>query len=105
VSHPSLIEQAGQNAALGGNTAENSPASADWPYSRDEYEACGEPILRHSEHTYRLARHTLGWDKTALRHPEQAARRTWLIIAAITQLRLARPIAEDHRQHWERRRS
>jgi hypothetical protein len=29
---------------------------------------------------------------------------TWLI-AAITQLRLARPLAEDHRQRWERRRS
>ena len=57
------------------------------------------------EHTYRLAKHTLGWDKAALRHPEQVARWTWLIIASITQLRLARPIAEDHRQRWERRRS
>ena len=57
------------------------------------------------EHTYRLAKHTLGWDKAALRHPEQVARWTWLIIAAVTQLRLARPIAEDHRQRWERRRS
>ena len=55
--------------------------------------------------TYRLAKHTLGWDKAALRHPEQVARWTWLIIAAITQLRLARPIAADHRQRWERRRS
>jgi hypothetical protein len=42
-------------------------------------------------------------DKAALRHLEQVARWTWLIIAAITQLRLARPIAEDHRQRWERR--
>jgi hypothetical protein len=57
------------------------------------------------EHTCRLAKHTLGWDKAALRHPGQVARRTWLIIAAITQLRIARPIAEDHRQRWERRRS
>ena len=57
------------------------------------------------EHTYRLAKHTLGWDKAALRHPAQLARWTWLIIAAITQLRLARPIAEDHKQRWERRRS
>jgi hypothetical protein len=52
-----------------------------------------------------LAEHTLGWDKAALRHPEQVARWTWLIIAVITQLRLARPIAEVHRQRWERRRS
>lgn len=56
------------------------------------------------EHTYRLAKHTLGWDKAALRHPEQVTRWTWLIIAAITQLRLARPLAADHRQRWERRR-
>ena len=54
------------------------------------------------EHTYRLAKHHLGWDKAALRHPEQVARWTWLIICAITQLRLARPLAEDHRQRWER---
>jgi hypothetical protein len=56
------------------------------------------------EHTYRFAKHALGWDKTALREPDQVARWTWLIIAAITQLRLARPVAEDHRQRWERRR-
>jgi hypothetical protein len=56
------------------------------------------------EHAYRFAKHALGWDKAALRHPGQAARWTWLIIAAITQLRLARPVAEDHRQRWERRR-
>lgn len=56
------------------------------------------------EHTYRLAKHALGWDKAALRDPEQVSRWTWLILCAITQLRLARPLAEDHRQRWERRR-
>jgi len=56
------------------------------------------------EHTFRLAKHVLGWNKAALRHPGQVARWTWLVIAAITQLRLARPIAEDHRQRWERTR-
>ena len=56
------------------------------------------------EHTYRFAKHALGWDKAALRHPGQVGRWTWLIICAITQLRLARPVAEDHRQSWERRR-
>jgi len=56
------------------------------------------------EHTYRFARHALGWDKTALREPGQVSRWTWLIIAALTQLRLARPIAGDHRHRWERRR-
>jgi hypothetical protein len=56
------------------------------------------------EHTYRFAKHALGWGKAALRHPEQVSRWTWLIIAALTQLRLARPLAADHRQRWERRR-
>jgi hypothetical protein len=64
-----------------------------------------QELIGRIEHTCRLAKHTLGWDKAALRHPEQVARWTWLIIAAITQLRLARPIAADHRQRWERRRS
>lgn len=56
------------------------------------------------EHTYRFAKHALGWDKAALREPGQVSRWTWLIICAITQLRVARPLAEDHRQRWERRR-
>jgi hypothetical protein len=56
------------------------------------------------EHTYRFAKHTLGWDNAALRHPEQVTRWTWLIIAALTQLRLARPAAADRRHRWERRR-
>src|SRR5260370_36916060 len=56
------------------------------------------------QRTYRFAKHALGWDTAALRDPEQVARWTWLIICAITQLRLARPVAEDHRQRWERRR-
>jgi hypothetical protein len=57
------------------------------------------------EHTFRFAKHSLGWDNAALRHPEQVTRWTWIIICAITQLRLARPLAEDHRRRWERRRS
>lgn len=46
----------------------------------------------------------MGWDRAALREPEQVSRWTWLIICAFTQLRLARPLAEDCRQRWERRR-
>ena len=56
------------------------------------------------EHAYRFAKHALGWDKAALREPEQVSRWTWLILCAFTQLRLARPVAEDHRERWERRR-
>jgi hypothetical protein len=58
-----------------------------------------------AEHAYRFAKHGLGWDKAALRHPEQVTRWTWIILAALTMLRLARPLAEDHRQRWERCRS
>ncbi|MFD3940542.1 hypothetical protein ACFWSF_37845, partial [Streptomyces sp. NPDC058611] len=37
-----------------------------------------------------------------LREPAAADRWTWLVIAAHTQLRLARPLAEDLRRPWER---
>jgi hypothetical protein len=54
------------------------------------------------EHTYRFAKHALGWDGAALRDPAQVSRWTWLIIAAITQLRFARALAADHPRKWER---
>jgi hypothetical protein len=38
-----------------------------------------------------------------LDHPEQADRWTWLVIAAYTQLRLARAVVADQRLPWERR--
>lgn len=37
-----------------------------------------------------------------VRTPEAADRWTWLVIAAHTQLRLTRPLAEDLRRPWER---
>jgi DDE superfamily endonuclease len=56
------------------------------------------------EHTYRFAKNTLGWTTPALCTPEQADRWTWLVIAAYTQLRLARTLVADLRLPWERRR-
>jgi len=56
------------------------------------------------EHAFRFAKSALGWHKAALRTPAQFGRWTWIIISAITQLRLARALAEDHRMPWERRR-
>nr|BFE59973.1 hypothetical protein GCM10020063_044990 [Dactylosporangium thailandense] len=53
------------------------------------------------EHTFRLLKQTLGWTVPKLRDPAAADRWTWLIIAAHTQLRLARPIAADLRRPWE----
>ncbi|GAA3449683.1 hypothetical protein GCM10018962_15160 [Dactylosporangium matsuzakiense] len=53
------------------------------------------------EHTFRLFKQTLGWTRPKLRNPHAADRWTWLIIAAHTQLRLARPLAADRRRPWE----
>ena len=54
------------------------------------------------EHTFRLFKQTLGWTRPKIRTPQAADRWTWLIIAAHTQLRLARPLAADLRRPWER---
>ena len=55
------------------------------------------------EHTFRLLKQTLGWSAPRVRHPEQADRWTWLVLAAFTQLRLARANVADLRLPWERR--
>jgi len=54
------------------------------------------------EHTFRFFKQVLGWDAPLLRDPAAADRWTWLIIAAYTQLRLARPVAADLRLPWQR---
>jgi len=54
------------------------------------------------EHTVRFCKQTLGWTMPRPRHPAQADRWTWLVLAAYTQLRLARQIACDQRLPWER---
>lgn len=54
------------------------------------------------EHTFRLFKQTLGWTAPKIRSPEAADRWTWIVIVAHTQLRLARPLAEDLRRPWER---
>jgi hypothetical protein len=56
------------------------------------------------EHTIRFAKQSLGWTTPRVRHPEQADRWTWLVLAAYAQLRLARAIAAEQRLPWERRR-
>jgi hypothetical protein len=54
------------------------------------------------EHTVRFCKQTLGWTTPRPRHPEQADRWTWLVLAAYAQLRLAREVACDQRLPWER---
>jgi len=65
---------------------------------------CWQAYLRRFdlEHTIRFAKQALGWTRPRLRSPAAADRWTWLILAAHTQLRLARPLAVDLRRPWER---
>lgn len=65
---------------------------------------CWQAYLRRFdlEHTIRFEKQTLGWTRPKLRSPAAADRWTWLIIAAHTQLRLARMLTVDLRRPWER---
>jgi hypothetical protein len=53
-------------------------------------------------HTFRFLKQTLGWSIPRVRHPEQADRWRWVVVAAFTQLRLARACVADLRLPWER---
>ena len=55
------------------------------------------------EHTLRFCKQTLNGVLPRVRHPEQADRWTALLVAAYTQLRLARACVADRRLPWERR--
>jgi DDE superfamily endonuclease len=69
-----------------------------------DLDRCWRAYLRRFdiEHTFRFAKHTLGWTTPSLCTPEQADRWTWLIVCVLTQLRLARPLVQDLRLPWER---
>jgi hypothetical protein len=54
------------------------------------------------EHTFRFLKQTLGWTRPRIRTPEAADRWTWLIVAAHTQLRLAREVVADLPRPWEK---
>jgi len=54
------------------------------------------------EHTFRFFKQMLGWTRPRVRTPEQGELWTALVIAAHTQLRLARQLAADLRRPWER---
>jgi hypothetical protein len=53
------------------------------------------------EHAIRFMKHTLGWTTPRVRTPQQGDRWTWLVLAAYTQLRLARKTVNDNRLPWE----
>lgn len=69
-----------------------------------DVDRCWQAFLRRFdvEHTFRLLKQTLGWTRPKLRDSQAADRWTWLVLAAHTQLRLARPLARDLRRPWER---
>lgn len=71
---------------------------------RPDLDLCWRSYLRRFdiEHSFRFAKNTLGWTTPSVSTPAQADRWTWLIIAALTQLRLARSLVDDHRLPWER---
>ncbi len=71
-----------------------------------DLDLCWRAYLRRFdiEHTFRFVKNTLGWTTPALRTPKQAERWTWLVLAAYTQLRLARELVEDQRLPWEKHR-
>jgi hypothetical protein len=54
------------------------------------------------EHGFSDLKQVLGWTRPELRDPAAADRWTWLIIAAHTQLWLARDLAADLRLPWQR---
>ncbi|WP_324198349.1 hypothetical protein [Nocardia beijingensis] len=54
------------------------------------------------EHTFRMLKQTLGWNVPKPRDPASADRWTWLLLAAYTQLRLARELTIDIRRPWEK---
>lgn len=65
---------------------------------------CWQAYLRRFdlEHTFRFWKQTLGWTTPKIRSAQAGDRWTWLIIAAHTQLRLARHLAVDLRRPWEK---
>ena len=58
--------------------------------------------VRVLEQTFRFLKQALRWVTPRVRLPEQADRWTWLVLAAYTELRLARGATADHRLPWER---
>jgi hypothetical protein len=54
------------------------------------------------EHTFRFLKQTLGWTRPRIRAAAAGQLWTWLVIAAYTELRLARRLTGDLRQPWER---
>jgi hypothetical protein len=70
-----------------------------------QIDRCWQAFLRRFdvEHTFRFLKQTLGWTRPRIRTAAAGDRWTWLIVAAYTQLRLARGHTSDLRRPWEKR--
>jgi hypothetical protein len=64
-----------------------------------DLDLCWRAYLRRFdiEHAFRFVKGTLGWTTRGICTPAQADRWTWLVIAAYTELRLARGLVDDRR--------
>lgn len=69
-----------------------------------DLDRCWRAYLRRFdiEHTFRFIKNTLGWTAPSVCTPEQADRWTALVVAVLTQLRLARILVDNLRLPWER---
>ncbi|MPY60716.1 NF041680 family putative transposase [Streptomyces spongiae] len=72
--------------------------------SMQDVDRCWQVYFRRFdlEHTFRFTKQSLGWTTPKLRTPEAADRWTWILVVALAQLRLVRPLAADLRRPWER---
>jgi hypothetical protein len=69
-----------------------------------DLDRCWRAYLRRFdiEHTFRHVKQTFGWTTPKLATPAQADRWTLIVVAAYTELRLARGLVADLRLPWER---
>ncbi|MGH9028747.1 MAG: NF041680 family putative transposase [Acidimicrobiales bacterium] len=69
-----------------------------------DLDRCWRAYLRRFdiEHTFRFAKQSLGWTTPSLATPQQADRWSFLVAAALTELRLARGLVGDLRLPWEK---
>ena len=81
-----------------------APGNEPRPPSPEDLDVLWRGYCRRAdlEQTFRFMKQVLGWVTPRVRLPEQADRWTWLVLAAYTQLRLARGAVADHRLPWER---
>jgi hypothetical protein len=87
------------NASTAGETPSSSSPTPSSPRTAPPLDLLWRSYVRRFdlEHTLRFLKQSMGWTTPRVRHPEQADRWSWLVVAAYTQLRLARARVADLR--------